>query len=142
MQTHSGKCNPWDPPVVRLRGGGLSSMADGGDAEAMAGAEMNGIDTEDKDQMKVLYKHPRGEEEQEPPADPKGDEDDYYFNSYAHFGIHEEVSYCAARLVPCLHAHSHVHTRMHRVCAHVDGLERNTAGVLMFLRLCSTDAQG
>ena len=84
----------WGSPVVRLRGGGLGSKAEGGDRDAMLESEAKEavtVDGEEED-MQVLYRHPRdGELAAEPPPDPKGDEDDYYFNSYAHFGIHEEM---------------------------------------------------
>lgn len=86
-------------PVVRLRGGGLNSKAD--DGETDPGIELEGKDGPvdgqglDVSTAQVLYKHPR---ENEAPASAgatapytQAEEDDYYFNSYAHFGIHEEM---------------------------------------------------
>ena len=85
--------SPWGAPVVRLRGGGLGSKAEDGDRDAMLESEAKeaGAGDGDEEHMELLYRHPRDGDLAEPPPDPKGDEDDYYFNSYAHFGIHEEM---------------------------------------------------
>ena len=86
--------------VVRLRGGGLCGSADGGDGgdggdppPLSAGAPLK-LDAADVDEGSVLYRHPREGEDHDGSTAPKytqEDEDDYYFNSYAHFGIHEEM---------------------------------------------------
>jgi len=91
-QMHFGQRDAWGAsPVVRLRGGGLGGKAD--DKDPMLESDANDAVAEDADaEVQVLYKHPRETDAVDAVgSDAKEDEDEYYFNSYSHFGIHEEM---------------------------------------------------
>jgi protein arginine N-methyltransferase 1 len=83
---------PFGASVVRLRGGGLCGKADGGDVEGCGAGnrEERSGEEEKGDEVQVLYRS-GGEGEESKGEEAKEDEDEYYFNSYAHFGIHEEM---------------------------------------------------
>ena len=58
-------------PVVRLRGGGLGSTAEGTEQDPMIESEVKDVGGDGDEEIKVLYRHPRDGEETSPPDDPK-----------------------------------------------------------------------